>query len=503
MSPDGVNWTDLTSPGYFPNTNLCIKAYTKSTVLPKATHFSVKAPSSATMGTAVSFTVTALDANGNTVTGYTGTVKFTSSDSSATLPANSTLTNGTGTFSATFSKGGSQTITATDTVTGITGASNSISVSGAATHFGVSAPATATVTKAFPFTVTALDANGFTVAGYSGTVVFSSTDTKATLPANSTLTNGTGTFSATLNTAGSKTITATDKAKSTMKGSSGAITVSNLPATHFTVVSASSSATTGTALSFTVTALDVNGKTVTGYSGTVQITSTDKSATLPPNSKLTNGVKTFSVTFNTAGSQTITATDTVTGTITGISGPITVSGLPATHFTVSAPTSATAGTAFNFTVTALDAKGHTATGYSGTVKFSSTDKSATLPGNSTLTNGTGTFSATLFTAGSRTITATDTKSVSLTGTSKPVSVVTLSISGTVTIAAGKPAAGVLMTLSNNATCKTTAGGSYTFSNLASGTYTVTPSEAGYTFTPPSSSFPLTSSKTGVNFTRAP
>ena len=39
----------------------------------------------------------------------------------------------------------------------------------------------------------------------------------------------------------------------------------------------------------------------------------------------------------------------------------------ATHFAVSAPSSATAGTALSFTVTALDAGNHTVTGYSGTV----------------------------------------------------------------------------------------------------------------------------------------
>jgi len=45
-----------------------------------ATHFSVTAPASATVGTAVNFTVTALDASNNLVTSYSGTVQFTSTD---------------------------------------------------------------------------------------------------------------------------------------------------------------------------------------------------------------------------------------------------------------------------------------------------------------------------------------------------------------------------------------------------------------------------------------
>src|SRR5208283_2222139 len=44
-------------------------------------------------GNAFNITVTALDAYGNVATGYNGTVQFSSSDSAATLPTSSTLTN--------------------------------------------------------------------------------------------------------------------------------------------------------------------------------------------------------------------------------------------------------------------------------------------------------------------------------------------------------------------------------------------------------------------------
>jgi hypothetical protein len=62
-----------------------------------ATHFSVSAPAVATAGTPFVFTVTALDGANTTDTAYAGTVHFTSSDGAATLPADVTLTNGTGT----------------------------------------------------------------------------------------------------------------------------------------------------------------------------------------------------------------------------------------------------------------------------------------------------------------------------------------------------------------------------------------------------------------------
>jgi uncharacterized repeat protein (TIGR01451 family) len=316
---------------------------------------------------------------------------------------------------------GNQTVTATDTVApSVTGTSNTITVSAiAASHFAVSAPATATGNTAFSFTVTALDPFNNAATSYTGTVHFTSSDGAATLPANSTLTNGVGTFSATLRTAGSQTITATDTVTASITGTSNAIAVNVLPATHFTV-SAPATASAGTAFSFTVTALDVNNITVLNYAGTVHFTSSDGAAILPANSTLTNGIGTFSVTLKTAGNQTITATDTVAASINGSSGTIVVSAAAASHFIVSAPATAIAGSAFSFTVKALDPFNNPAASYSGTLHFTSSDGAAVLPANSTLTNGSGTFSATLKTSGNQTITATDTVTASITGTSNTI-----------------------------------------------------------------------------------
>jgi WD40 repeat protein len=196
-------------------------------------------------------------------------------------------------------------------------------------------------------------------------------------------------------------------------GSSSVDTVTHLS------VSAPATATAGTAFQVAVTALDAANHAVTSYSGTVHFSSTDGRAVLPANSTLRNGAGAFSATLRTAGSQTIRAADTVTASITGISSAIEVSD-PATHLSVSAPIRVRSGTDFKFMVTALDAADHVANTYSGSVHFSSTDGHAVLPANSTLTKGTGTFSATLRTAGRQTITATDTVRASLAGTSNSI-----------------------------------------------------------------------------------
>jgi hypothetical protein len=193
-------------------------------------------------------------------------------------------------------------------------------------------------------------------------------------------------------------------------------------ATHFSV-SSPANAVAGSPLSFTVVALDDLNTEVGTYSGTVRFTSTDGQAALPVNSALAGGQGTFSATFKTVGSQTITATDMVKTTITGATTSIAVAAGPS-GFSVTAPHIVISGTAFSFTVTAIDGSGNPVTDYLGRVQFTSTDGQAVLPSNSPLTSGTGTatFSVTLKTAGTQTITATDVDTAALTGTSNSIHV---------------------------------------------------------------------------------
>ena len=112
-------------------------------------------------------------------------------------------------------------------------------------------------------------------------------------------------------------------------GDSSPFGVSAGPAADLAIM-APATATATTPFDVTVTALDANGNTATGYLGTVTFTSSDGAAILPTSYTFVasdNGVHTFSsgVTLATIGRQTITATDPVTPSITGTSGPITVS----------------------------------------------------------------------------------------------------------------------------------------------------------------------------------
>ncbi len=80
------------------------------------------------------------------------------------------------------------------------------------------------------FTVTALDPYGLVVPGYQGTVHLTSSDAAAVLPGNATLSNGVGTFAATLNTRGTQSLIAADTVVAALTGSQTGIVVQGTPA---------------------------------------------------------------------------------------------------------------------------------------------------------------------------------------------------------------------------------------------------------------------------------
>ena len=118
----------------------------------------------------------------------------------------------------------------------------------------------------------------------------------------------------------------------------------------------------------------------------------------------------------------MTATDTVTGTITGTSGNIAVNPAATSHFVVTGPSLAGPGTPVSITVTTEDAFNNITTAYTGTVAFTLTDSGAgvAVPANYTFVSGdagvhTFTNGVTFATPGQQTLTATDTVSSSVKG----------------------------------------------------------------------------------------
>lgn len=182
-------------------------------------------------GTPFNIKITARDVSNSTVTAFTGTVTLTSTGTLSGTPPITTANFSGGILasqSVTILNTGNFTITATRTTGGIeSGTSNSFTVTaGTVTGLQIlvpgetAAPGTAsgkigtptaqTQTLAFPVTVNAVDANWNVVSSVTDMVGITSSDGAANLPANAVLVAGTKTYSVTLNTAGTATVTASD-----------------------------------------------------------------------------------------------------------------------------------------------------------------------------------------------------------------------------------------------------------------------------------------------------
>jgi streptogramin lyase len=407
-------------------------------------------------GTVGTVTVTAEDQNNNVVgsgpnqyeamvnlvstdpktAGLPNTYAFTASDAGTHTFANVTL--------ETLAAAGSQTITASDRVKSTVTGDALVNVIAATAHgFAVttSFPGPDVAGTVGTVTVTALDEYG-NVAGsgpnqYEGMVDLLSTDPKTTgLPNSYAFTGGdagshtfTGVTLDTVAATGSQTITATDLVDSTISGQATVDVVPDADYEFVVTTNFPSSDAAGTLGTITVTAEDkygnVAGSGPNQYEGRADLASTDAKTTgLPSNYAFTAGdagTHTFAnVTLETVaatGSQTITATDLVDNTV---SGKAVVNVVPAPVYdlvvTTSFPNPDPAGTVGTVTVTAQDRYGNTVRSgpnqYAGKVNLVSADpKTSGLPAAYTFIAGDAgshTFTNVILeTAGSQTITATD------------------------------------------------------------------------------------------------
>jgi hypothetical protein len=196
--------------------NPLLRGKTNATVSlgPAAKYALAGVPANSVAGEVFSVTLSAVDAAGNVVPSYAGSAKVTSSDPRATLPGNIAFAKGVSApFPVTLVASGAQSVVATDiAVATITGTANSTVGAGALSRYAISGlgPSTKSAT-AVPVTVTAEDPYGNTVTGYHGAAHFTSSDTKAVLPADTSFTLGvSAAASVTFKTGGTQTLQAAD-----------------------------------------------------------------------------------------------------------------------------------------------------------------------------------------------------------------------------------------------------------------------------------------------------
>jgi hypothetical protein len=173
----------------------------------------------------------------------------------------------------------------------------------------------------------------------------------------------------------------------------------------FVISGAPSTVTAGSAFSVTITAVDASNHTVTGYTGPVTLSSSDSFIPLA-SVTLVNGTITVPVTLYKADTVQLTAS---AGSVNGTSGNITVNPGVAKSLSFIGSTMSlgvTAGTPFTVSVTVQDAYGNTVTGYNGIAQLTCSDHQPVLGPPVKLTNGTGTARVVLRHADIVTLTAT-------------------------------------------------------------------------------------------------
>jgi hypothetical protein len=228
-----VNGVTLRTPG--PQTitaqDVAVPTIRGSATVQVSAHFDV-IPEHATVAAGAPFSVTVIakDDQGNVLTNYTGTVRFSGTDPAATLPADYPFTSADGgqhTFTGVVLRTpGAQTITAEDVAVPTITGSTTVQVTSPAqsAHLDL-IPDRSSVAPggSFSVTVIARDGAGNVLTSYTGTVRFGSSDPAAGLPPDYAFTPADGgqhTFAGiTLRTPGAQTITAQDVAIQATVGS--------------------------------------------------------------------------------------------------------------------------------------------------------------------------------------------------------------------------------------------------------------------------------------------
>ena len=404
-------------------------------------------PAAQTAGIPFLVTVNACDASWNVTPSVTHTIRILSSDASASLPAAAQLAGGTGTYLVILNADGTFSISAHDqsdvTIPDGTSAPVRSFVLQSFDISSIAQPQTAGVP--FTVTITARNANGELVSGFSGAVrlgQLTSLGTGRISPALVTMTAGQWSGSVTVYRAdetapsgGNAVVTAQVDGSPSQSGTSNGFVVhpgpfhrlqivmpgeSPLPGSVSGLTGVPTSQTAGQSFTVNVSATDDYWNQVPSGDG-VQLASSTDPADTPVSGTLSAGFKQLSFTLVTIGTQTVTGTDRTNSGIQAMtSAGIQVVPSGADNFSFSAIASPqVAGVPFTVTIRATDASGNTVYNYAGDAALGpNTGTGTSSPTLITFSAGVWSGPVTMFGAGASVrLTCTDFSTPPRTGTS--------------------------------------------------------------------------------------
>ncbi len=293
------------------------------------------------------------------------------------------------------------------------------------------APASQTVGVPFSVTVRACDSSWNLVTGITSSVLLTSTDASASLPAAFSLVGGSASVQVTMNAAGMFTFTADDQSDPTIPVAvSSAVSSYLLQGFEFARINQKNQYA-GQPMATTITAVDPNGATVP-YSGPIslsQVTSFGDGRISPATVTLSGGTWSGNVTMYRAdetsinrGNVNMFAYLAADPSINGTSDPFTIHPGPFSRLQVVVPgqdplpgsaagltgnpASQTVSVGFAVDVYATDAYWNPVPS-TDVVRITSSDPGASTPVTGPLTNGSARFTVSLGTVGTQTLTVND------------------------------------------------------------------------------------------------
>jgi len=324
-------------------------------------------------GAPFAVTITAEDANGNTVTDFTGggnTVDLSHSGAGAMTPLQSGdfiqgVWTGNVTISQTQTNDRILVQNSNGSEVGQSGLFNVTAIT--IDHFNISPLSVdQQAGSAFPVTLTAQDADNNTVIGFNGTAILLD-ETGTNSQQSVVFTSGTWTGNVMITkamTGNSLTVTAQGKS-----GASNEFTVAPGSVSRFEYALVGSPQTAGQGFNVTLTALDAWENTATGFTGNV--TFTEGTGTVSPSSSgsFTAGTRIETLQISMAQSNLRLQADDGSGH-SGQSNYFNVQAAGVDHYALAITGNQIAGDPFTLSITAQDANNNTASSFTGTVNLS-------------------------------------------------------------------------------------------------------------------------------------
>ena len=440
-------------------------------------------------GVPENYTLTAVDAGGNTVTGFTGTVRLrqiTSYGEGRISPEQITLTAGTWSGQLTMYRADESSINRgnvniyayLEANSAKNGTSDPFIVHpGSFSQLQIVVPGQGPL----PGSVSGLTGSPATQAAGTGFVVdvfatdqywnlvpsadvvrIVSSDPAANTPVSGPLTGGLGQFAVSLGTVGAQTLSVSDQTNGSISGmTSEPITVIPSAPDHFEISAISSPVTAGVPVSVTITAADIGGNTIPDYQGDAILAANTGPGSISPEAiTFSGGEWTGDMVFRGAGAAvSFTCSDYSTPPNTGTSGnfqvlpgpfeglQVLLAGQMARGGTVSGysgePTAQNAGSQFTIRVRAVDYYWNLVPDVNDRVSLGSTDLFADMPVETTLTGGEISLPVTLYSCGMQTINTSDLDTPGISPhTSRPVEIIPGSYARILLLAPGEePAPG--------------------------------------------------------------